>query len=552
MASLLALFVSFYITVVLIPPLRKFAKRVSLVDVPNERKIHIKSIPRVGGIGIIIGSLTTYMLWVWVAKCPITVQVKGIFSGIFILAIIGILDDFFNLNYKIKMFGQCLAATAAIIIGRGYISNLGVWFYPGEVILPIWIGVPLTFIIIVGITNALNLSDGLDGLAGGISIFIFTSLAIISYLDGRIELLVACLSIIGALIAFLRYNSFPANVFMGDTGSLYLGFLAAIISISLTQDWDSAVARTLPLLILGIPVMDTIFVFVARISKGRSPFQADQKHFHYQFLKIGFSHAYAVVWLYFIQSLIFLLSIKLRYASELWVITAFSSVFAFVLGFFFLAKSSKSKFSGGPKLVASKIELSSRPVFNNMKHLFLNYCRIVMPAGIIWLAIVSPVFDRTFVLFIGVLTIVTIGSALFRPTYFEFCFRVSIYFLVAILLLNSQKTPIYPFTSLPQIVHRVFWGSIAFSVVFYHLFTRFSTLKDTTLDYIILFIVIILPFFPGEIIARWNLVTVTGGMLVFFWASDLLLNHEKGQVNFFSITCLLAVGILTIRFIAGM
>ena len=261
------------------------------MDQPDERKIHVAAIPRVGGIGIIAGALATFSLWVWAVNYPFTRQLKGMLVGIGILSVTGILDDFFNLHYKKKLFGQCLAVALTLYFTRNYIVYLGVWSDTGEMVLSPFVGVALTFVFIAGITNAINLSDGLDGLAGGLSIFIFTALAIISFLDGRMELLIACFAVIGALLAFLRYNSFPANVFMGDTGSLFLGFTAGVISIALTQNKDSAIARMLPLLILGLPVMDMVFVFFLRLAKGMSPFKPDRKHFHYQFMKIGFSHA---------------------------------------------------------------------------------------------------------------------------------------------------------------------------------------------------------------------------------------------------------------------
>ena len=151
-----------------------------------------------------------------------------------------------------------------------------------------------------------------------------------------------------------------------------------------------------------------------------------------------------------------------------------------------------------------------------------------------------------------ILTVITLVSAFTKPSSFEFCFRVSIYFIAAVLLLNTQKEIILSFPYPPQMFHRVFWGSIAFSVIIYHLMTRFSTLKDTTLDYIVLFIVLILPFFPGELIARWNLGTVTGGMLVFLWATDLLLNNEKKRFNLFSVLCFLSVIIMSSRFVLSL
>jgi len=172
-----------------------------------------------------------------------------------------------------------------------------------------------------------------------------------------------------------------------------------------------------------------------------------------------------------------------------------------------------------------------------------------MPLGLLWLSITSQIFDLSLVIFVVVMAIGTFTAAFIYPSVFEFCFRFSSYFLAAVLLLSSQKALIFPFQFAPQVVHRYFWGSIALAVVIYHLITRFSTLKDTTLDYIILFIVIILPFLPVDLIGQYHLGTVAGGMIVFFWASDLLLVNQKGKINFFSVLCFCSVIIMLIRIV---
>ncbi len=549
MIVLIAVLISFYLTVVLIPPLCKIANRLSLVDLPNERKIHKTQIPRVGGIGIITGSLFTFCMWVWLTHLPLTKQFKAYLLGVLILFVTGILDDFFNLDYKKKFFGQCLAAGVTLLLGQLFITNLGVWTTSAEIILPFWMTVFLTFFFIVGVTNAFNLSDGLDGLAGGISIFIFLTLAIISFLDKRADLLIACLVIIGALLAFLRYNSFPALVFMGDTGSLFLGFTAAFISIGLTQSPRTALARTLPLLILALPIMDTLSVMVGRRLKGESLFKPDQKHFHYQFMKIGFSHPYAVLWIYLLQAIMCFLSIKLRYFTDSLIFTIFMAIFASVLLFFFFARRSNKNLSGGEKMISGVGNYINKPTIIYLKAFSFNYIKLSLSLGLIWLSATSPIDEVLgiyVVIIFGVISLILLGT---KNLLYKYCFRYTIYVLVAVLLLISQRASVFQLPFSLQTFHHVFWGSIAGAVLLYHIVTRFSTLNDTPLDYIILLTVLILPFLPVEIIGRWYLGTVTGGMLVFFWSSDILIKNQEKDINLFSVSCFVTIIILSLRLI---
>ncbi len=549
MICLIALLVSFYLAVVLIPPLCKLAKRISLVDVPNDRKIHEVQTPRIGGVGIIVASLFTFFLYMWVAQLSVTYQFKAYLAGVLILFITGILDDFLNLSYKKKLLGQCIAVAVSLFIGKSYIVNIGIWTISGEIFLPHWIAVPLTFLFIVGITNAFNLSDGLDGLAGGLSIFVFSSLAIISVQVGRIELLIASLAIIGALLAFLRYNSHPAIVFMGDTGSLFLGFTAAFISIGLTQSKYTAFSKTLPLLILGLPIMDTIFVFFVRLVKGQSPFSPDRKHFHYQFLTLGFTHEYAVLWAYFLQAIMFYLSIKLRYHSEPWIIFAYTSIFSYILLSFYFAKRSNRNFTGGQSMLISFSQFVDKPFSLILKKISINYIKVVLSLGIIWLSISAPLVNMTIVTIVFIFGLLTVLALSINNSILNYSFRLTVYLLISLLLFSSQKISVFQLPFSQQSFHHIFWGGIAVAVGIFHIVTRFESLRDTTLDYIILLMVICLPFLPPELIGRWHLGTIAGGMLVFIWSSELLIRNQTQRINFFNVSCLISVLLIFIRVI---
>ncbi|MCD6570427.1 MAG: undecaprenyl/decaprenyl-phosphate alpha-N-acetylglucosaminyl 1-phosphate transferase [Deltaproteobacteria bacterium] len=541
MIYLFSILISFYITVVLIPPLSRLARRVNLVDIPDSRKIHKGLIPRIGGVGIVIGAVVP--IWIWV---PMADEFRAFLSGVVILLIFGFLDDLIGLSYKKKLLGQVLAAGVTMAMGHVFIINLGVWT-SGEIILPYYLALPLTFFFILGITNAINLADGLDGLAGGLCVFIFLSLALLAYLDGSSSIMVCCLGIVGALLAFLRYNSFPAAVFMGDTGSQFLGFSAAVLCIYLTQSQSTAIARTLPLIILGLPIMDTLTVMGERIMQGGSPFKADTKHFHYQLLRIGLSQKDAVVMIYLVQALMCLLSIQFRYYTELWIILTYSSFTIAVLISFYLIHRVGWRFNKG--LITEKWwnKYIRKKVIYSLESFSLNYIKITLPLGLIWLAVSSPLRVAEWNILILIMLLVTIATFYINKLVFKVFFRVTSYVLVMFLLLNSQETNLFGLPFSQQFFHYIFWGSLAACALVYLIVTRLRFLETTPLDYLILLLVVSIPFLPMEQVKLWHLGTVAGGMVVFLWSSEILLDSQKKDLNMFSISCLIAVVILALR-----
>jgi len=541
MLYLFSILISFYITVVLIPPLSRLAGYVNMLDIPDSRKIHKRPIPRVGGVGMIAGTVVPILIWV-----PMAGEFRAFLIAIGILFVFGVLDDLIGLNYKKKLLGQVLATIVIMVAGHVFITNIGIWT-SGEIILPYYLALPLTFFFILGITNAINLADGLDGLAGGICIFIFLCLAILAYLDGNTSTMICCLAILGALLAFLRYNSFPATVFMGDTGSQFLGFSAAVLGIYLTQTQSTPIAKCLPLLILGLPIMDTLTVMGERIMRGESPFKADTKHFHYQLLTIGFSHKDAVILIYLIQALLLFLSIQFRYYTELWIVLTCLTIVMAILLFFYLTYRTGWRFKTGLGTDRLWNEYRRNKVGSALENVSLNYIKTVLPLGLIWLAASAPlkVMQGNIVLFI--IFLVTIGTFFISERVFRILFKFTSYVLAMFLLLNSQGGNILGLPFSQQLFHYILWGSLAGGVLIYLMATRFKFLETTPLDYLILLLVVGVPFLPVEQVRLWHLGTVAGGMVVFIWSSEVLLNSQKKALNIFSVSCLIAVVILALR-----
>ena len=303
---LLAAAVAFAIAYLMTPPVKRFAQAVGAMDVPkDERRVHDHPIPRMGGLAIFLGFVLSLLLFV-----DMSTQVMGLLLGTVIIAVMGALDDIMNLNAWIKLAGQVLAAGVAIRCGIvvDAISN----FTPagGTTFLnTYWLAIPVTVIWIVACTNAVNLIDGLDGLAVGVSTISSLTMLVVSLFVAEpvVSLILAALT--GACVGFMPYNLNPAKIFMGDVGSQMLGFVLATVSIMGMFKFHAIISFLVPLLALAVPLADTVFAFFRRILHGQSPFHADRGHFHHRLLALGMSQKQAVAVLYGISAVLGLIAV---------------------------------------------------------------------------------------------------------------------------------------------------------------------------------------------------------------------------------------------------
>ena len=272
----------FAITAFLLPSLGRLASRIGLVDHPNRRKIHIKPRPLVGGLAMSLAVALTGLLFI-----PLF-NMRGFYAGLVLLVVTGFLDDFGELNHRYKFVAQIVAAVFIIYFSKVYLHTFGNLLAFGSIDFDM-LAIPMTIIGIVGVCNAINMIDGLDGLAGGISLATFSSFTFLAFISNRPVLMLLGLSICGSLLAFLIYNWHPAKLFMGDAGSLFLGFAAGFMSIALTQGQNSLITPVTPLLVLAVPIVDTVTVMTKRLIKGKNPFHADKRHLHHILLKMGYS-----------------------------------------------------------------------------------------------------------------------------------------------------------------------------------------------------------------------------------------------------------------------
>ncbi len=265
---------SFFLTAVLMPLVIHLAKACRCIDVPGARRLHKKATPRWGGVAFFAGLLPVVMYAN--GGGALTAYVAA--SSLLIMG--GVVDDLRELGWKIKFAWMAVAATILIYGGGAQIQQVGSYGAFGVIDLG-WFSIPFTYLCIIGVTNAINLLDGLDGLAGGVSLIGFLFLGIAAILTGNPVVATVCFGFVGALGGFLLYNFPSAKVFMGDSGSTFLGFSLAYVAICLTQQGAQSVDVLFPVLLLLLPIFDTLWVLVVRLAHGRNPFVGDNSHLHY-------------------------------------------------------------------------------------------------------------------------------------------------------------------------------------------------------------------------------------------------------------------------------
>ncbi len=329
---LLALVMAFLISFASTPTVIALAGKIKAIDIPkDERRVHKKPIPLIGGLAIFYGFVISVLCFAVIDR-----PTMGILCGAIIMVTVGIIDDMRDLKAVIKLFLQIIAALIAVYfdIEIQYIANpFFAWFGPEYINLGIW-SIPLTVVWIVGVTNAVNLIDGLDGLAVGISSIASVALLSLTLISRNLNAAILTAALAGAGFGFLPYNFNPAKIFMGDTGSTFLGFVLACISIQGLMKMYAIISFAIPVLILGLPIFDTIFAILRRIAKKQSIMTPDRGHLHHRLIDMGFSQRQTVGILYTLTSILCLTAVVMALKDTLrGLILIFAVLFVLVVSF---------------------------------------------------------------------------------------------------------------------------------------------------------------------------------------------------------------------------
>ena len=289
----IALVVSYALT----PSVKKLAIKIGAVDRPNARKVHTHVIPRLGGLAIYIGFMAAVLFCV-----PLQHELVGMLLGCTAIVAVGIWDDICNIPAKVKLVGQILAACIPVAFGIQieWLTNP----FGDIIVLPELIAIPVTIFWIIGFTNTVNLIDGLDGLAAGVAFIASISMFLLAYNLNQFLPALVIVSMAGAALGFLQYNFNPAKIFMGDTGSMLLGYTLSVAAVLGLVKTAATVALVVPIIALGLPILDTTFAIIRRKMSGVPIFQPDKGHLHHRLLALGMTQKQAVLIMYFVSMIL--------------------------------------------------------------------------------------------------------------------------------------------------------------------------------------------------------------------------------------------------------
>lgn len=538
---------SLFLTIALVPVFKRIAFKMHIVDVPDERKVHLAPMPKTGGISMAVGIFIP--LAVWLVKDQF---VSAVLLGAVVIVIFGIVDDIRPLSAKQKIVPQIAAALIVIFLGNVRITSLGAMAMP-DFILPWFLSVPLTLLVILGVTNAINLADGLDGLAGGISMLSFILIAFLAYQCGNMQIALMSLAIVGAVLGFLRYNTYPAILFMGDAGSQMLGFLSIVFAIVLTQS-NTPYSKILALPIIGFPILDTLTVMVERLIKKRSPFSPDKNHFHHRLLRFNFFHTEAVLIIYIIQAVFILFALKTRFYSE-WVhVGGFIALSAAILVTMFFARinhfelnrqgSFDTKIKSGLKVLKEK-NLFIRISFGGLRHGFflILACQAVIPKEI-------PLF---FTAACGVLLVFTFAASRFDFKLKNQVLRFAVYLVIPFLIYVTESMPAgFMDGYLPAVNNAFFIALVLMIVLTLNLTRRRKGFKISPMDILVFIVVLVFPNLSSmEFFAVHHTGIVVAKVLILFFGYDVIMGELRKESGILIKPVTMVLGLIVLRGFTG-
>lgn len=541
MQYVLPFILAMVVTMAWLPVLVRLANKWLMVDQPGERKVHTIPIPRVGGLAMACGVLVAALLTIHLQAAE-----RWFLVAAGVLIAFGALDDRFDMDYRIKLLGQLLAVTIVVILGDVQIHTITL---DDRITLPAWISVPLTILFLVGVTNAINLADGLDGLAGGTTFLCLCAVALLSSIGGPGASTALALAFAGAVLGFLRFNTHPASVFMGDAGSQLLGFTIGVLSVSATQNANSQVSAALPILLLALPILDTLSVMVQRIGEGRSPFSPDKNHIHHKLLAMGFDHHEAVMVIYAIQGLLFVLAYVLRFESDLLIIGVVSAFFAISItvlqvaartGWHLRHESQSIRDAAVPRFVDFMHRPKSLPRFS--------YIAIAASLGLYASLIVAETATLSAdmrVLMITLLAVIAGFLALMRGKPLSVVEKAVLYVTATVLVyLDSVVLP------WDRRLSALCWVAVAVAAIATAIRLRLSNdrrFELTPLDLIVLFMAVVVPSLPGTFRLPHGGALAIAKLVVVFYAIEMLVSRSDGKAVWVRIAATSILAGLTLR-----
>ena len=543
MIYLSTLLLSLFITISLVPPLKSLALRFQAVDIPNERKVHTRPTPKIGGLAMACGALIPILLWAAMNGFG-----HALLAGAAVIVFFGFLDDLLDLHYSVKFLAQISAALLVVMGGDLQLQCLGN-LAPEAFVCPSPLAIPLTVIVIVGVTNAINLSDGLDGLAGGLTLMTFVCIGYLAYLGKDYFTLTVSVAVSGAILGFLRFNTYPAIVFMGDTGSQLLGFLAICLSIHITQT-NQPLSPLLPLIILGFPILDTLTVMTERIMKGHSPFKPDKNHFHHKLMRLGFYHTEAVFTIYVLQSILIVSAFVFRFYSE-WFLLIFYTTFSCLITAAFVLLDrwqwTLPRTDIIDKMVKGRLKVfRERHILIKVSFRAVEFGLPLLLAATCTLSTDTPAY---FTLMTALLALLLPTSFFLRRSLASPLLRISLYLVVPFLAYLSEFTV----SGLPvegRRAYHIAFGIIVMFVVLTLKFTRRRKgFQTTPMDFLVLFIALVVPNITGAEIQTLPMGMIAAKIIVFLFGYEVMIGELRGELGRQIILASIVLAIIPLKFL---
>ena len=531
--------ISLFLTIALVPLSTRFAPILGLLDRPGGRRVHTTPMPKTGGLAMALGALLPVMLWV-----PGSPFVRSVLAGAGIIVCFGLKDDIRAMGPLQKLIPQIAAALIVILWGHVRITGLGD-LLPGPDPMPGMVSIPLTLVVILGITNAVNLADGLDGLAGGISVLSFIMIAFLAHQSENRAVALMALSMVGGIFGFLRYNTHPASLFMGDAGSQLLGFLAIVFAIALTQ-CNTPYSRVLSLPLIGFPVLDTLMVMVRRMRTGVSPFKPDKRHFHHRLLGLGFRHGESVLVIYIIQALYVAFALIFRFHSDWIHVSAWLALSSGIAWAVYTAEIRGWRRPGEIPDGRGQTRLWIKPAFMGLTYGFplVFLAQIAIPAAIPPALALSSLIMA--LLCTGLFTVSFFSPAAGRLL--ELLLRIIVYMVCPLLIYLGEARP-GPWVSpgIKTLADLSFIPLTLTIVMTMNLTRRTRGFRFTALDLLVCIVVLILPNLPSMPFQAGFARIALAKALIFFFSVDLILRESRGETKPLLLSLVFALSALAVR-----
>lgn len=540
MNYLFAMVTATAVSLAVIPVMMHLAPWLGMMDHPGPRKVHARPVPRVGGWGIILGALLPVLILL-----PLTPAVRCYLFGVVVLLVFGTLDDRHELGHYTKFAGQLLAVLPVVLYGGVQITHLPL-FGPGPV--PAGVGVPFTVFALMGMINAINHSDGLDGLAGGEALLSLAALAFLGHIAGNHMVVTIALAAMGGGFGFLRYNTHPAIVFMGDGGSQFLGFTLGFLAVLLTQQVDTTLSPAVVLLLLGLPIADILVVLAKRISQRMNWFLATKNHIHHRLLNVGFVHQESVIIIYSVQTLFVLSGIFFRYQNNWLLIFVYIAASAL----FFASLRYAEQHRWRIRRSTEEGRLSSAISYLRLKLLVAaprRFMEVAVPVYLLATSLLIGVVPRDFGLAAaGIFLLLLIESSLSR-TLRSIALRALIYIVATFVVYLNHNFPPLGIIWLDA-VKLGFFVLLALAIAAAIKFSprrREFEFETTAMDYLMVLIVV-----TSLIVSQTQSVSNPIGLFVFevvvlLYACEMLIIERRERWNPLTLSSLATTGVLMAR-----